>query len=353
MGKKDIIILSIETTCDDTAIAICKYSNDSFSVLSNIISSQIKDHNPFGGVVPELASREHIKNIIPVLDKAISEANIKLNDLDYIALTNKGGGLVGSIIVGIETAKTLSYLLNIPIISVNHKRGHVLVSMIKNIDNNKYEVIEPEFPMMTLTVSGGHTQIILIKNFIEWEVVGQTLDDAAGECYDKVSKILNLGYPGGPIISKMATTGDKTKIKFPRPMIGSGDFNFSFSGLKTAVLYETEKIKKENLKISVDDVCASAQDAINDILTRKSLKAIEKYSPKIFILAGGVSANRDLRDRLKNEIEKNTESKFMMPEIPNCMDNALMINIAAYFNLKNNIGIYNYKDIEMSIERKV
>jgi len=353
MDKKDIIILSIETTCDDTAIAICKYNNNSFTVLSNIISSQIKDHNPFGGVVPELASREHIKNIIPVLDKAISEANIKLDDLDYIALTNKGGGLVGSIIVGIETAKALSYLLNIPIISVNHIRGHVLISMIKNINENKYEIIEPDFPMMTLTVSGGHTQIVLIKNFFEWEVIGQTLDDAAGECYDKVSKILNLGYPGGPIISKMALNGNKTKIKFPRPMIGSGDFNFSFSGLKTAVLYSTSAEAMVDKGTTKEDICASAQDAINDVLTRKSLKAIEKYSPKIFILAGGVSANKDLRDRLKNEIEKNTESKFMMPEIQNCMDNALMINIAAYFNLKNNTGLSDYKNIEMNIERKV
>lgn len=351
--KKEIIILSIETTCDDTAVSICKYSNDSFIVLSNIISSQIKDHNPFGGVVPELASREHIKNIIPVLDKAISDAEIKLQDIDYIAITNKGGGLVGSIIVGTETAKTLSFLLNKPIISVNHIRGHVLVSMIEKQDDKKYTIINPEYPMMALTVSGGHTQIVLIKDFNTWEVVGQTLDDAAGECYDKISKILNLGYPGGPIISKMAIGGDKTKIKFPRPMIGSGDLNFSFSGLKTAVLYEYEKIKKENLNISIEDICTSSQDAINDILTRKSLKAIEKFSPKIFILAGGVSANKDLRDRLKETIEKNSETRFTMPEIPNCMDNALMINIAAYFNLKNNISIYNYNNIEISIERKV
>lgn len=357
MNEKEIIILSIETTCDDTAIAICKYTGNDFFVLSNIISSQIKDHNPFGGVVPELASREHIKNIIPVLDKAINEAKIELKDISYIAITNKGGGLVGSIVVGIETAKTLSYLLNIPIISVNHIRGHILVSMISKIEENKYSINEPQYPMMALTVSGGHTQIILIKNFNEFEVIGQTLDDAAGECYDKVSKILNLGYPGGPIVSKLALDGDKTKIKFPRPMIGSGDFNFSFSGLKTAVLYESEKVRRcesENGKdISTEDICASAQDAINDILTRKSMKAIEKFSPKIFILAGGVAANKDLRDRLKENIEKNSESKFMMPEISHCMDNALMINVAAYFNLQNNIDVHDYKEIEMNIERKV
>ncbi len=354
MNKNNIIILSIETTCDDTAIAICKYSGDSFIVLSNVISSQIKEHNPFGGVVPELASREHIKNIIPVLDQALKEADVKLGDLNYIAITNKGGGLIGSIVVGVETAKTLSYLLNIPIISVNHIRGHVLVSMIEKKDDKKYSIINPIYPMMALTVSGGHTQIILIKNFIDWEVVGKTLDDAAGECYDKVSKILGLGYPGGPIISKMAASGDKTKINFPRPMISSHDFNFSFSGLKTAVLYEVEKWKNGKMeKFSVEDICASSQDAINDVLTKKSLKAIEKYSPKIFILAGGVAANKDLRDRLKENIEKNSDSKFMIPEIPNCMDNALMINIAAYFNLKNNIDIFDYKDININIERKI
>lgn len=351
--EKETIILSIETTCDDTAISICKYNSDSFVVLSNIISSQIKEHNPFGGVVPELASREHIKNIIPVLEKAILDAKIKLEEIDYIAITNKGGGLVGSIIVGTETAKTLSFLLKKPIISVNHIRGHVLVSMIEKLEENKYSIIPLEYPMIALTVSGGHTQIVLIKDFSTWEVIGQTLDDAAGECYDKVSKILNLGYPGGPIISKMALNGDKSKIKFPRPMIGSGDLNFSFSGLKTAVLYEYEKIKKEKLNISIEDVCASAQDAINDILTKKSLKAVEKFSPRFFLLAGGVSANKDLRERLKNSIEQNSEAKFRMPEISNCMDNALMINIAAYFNLKNNIDIFDYNNIEINIERKI
>jgi len=353
MNKKDIIILSIETTCDDTAIAICKYSEDSFIVLSNIISSQIEKHNPFGGVVPELASREHIKNIIPVLDEALKVADIELKDLNYIAITNKGGGLVGSIIVGVETAKTLSYLLNIPIISVNHIRGHVLVSMISKIEDKKYSIIKPEYPMMALTVSGGHTQIILIKDFENWEVIGKTLDDAAGECYDKVSKILNLGYPGGPIISKMAANGDKTKINFPRPMIGSGDFNFSFSGLKTAVLYSASAEAMADKGITKEDVCASAQDAINDILTRKSLKAIEKFSPKMFILAGGVAANKDLRERLQKNIEKNSEAKFIMPEIPNCMDNALMINVVAYFNLQKNIDVFNYKNIEINIERKI
>ncbi len=346
------IILSIETTCDDTAIAICKYSGDSFCVLSNVISSQIKYHNPFGGVVPELASREHIKNIIPVLDAAIKESKITLNEVDYIAITNKGGGLVGSMVVGTETAKTLGYLLNKPVISVNHIRGHVSAALIQKNDDTNYSIIKKKFPIMALTVSGGHTQIVLTKDFMNWEVVGQTLDDAAGECYDKVSKILNLGYPGGPIISKLAAGGDASKIKFPRPMIGSSDFNFSFSGLKTAVLYEYEKIK-DNKNISIEDICASAQDAINDTLTKKSLKAAQKYNPAIFILAGGVSANKDLRERLKLAIEKNTEAKFLMPDIKNCMDNALMINVAAYFNLENNQNILNYSEIKMDITRQI
>ena len=348
-------------------MAVVCYKDNKFNIISNLISSQIKEHNEFGGVVPELASRMHIKNIVPVLDKTV--LNIKeyykleksdvfsvlKEKIDYISITNKGGGLIGSQVVGVETAKTLSLFLDKPIVSINHIRAHILASFFEFKDNeqNNGSIKNIEFPIIALTVSGGHTQLILIKSYIEWEQIGSTTDDAAGECFDKIAKLLNLGYPGGPIVSKFAESGDPKSIKFPRPIINSKDYNFSFSGLKTAVLYYTKKVEKMTEQI-ICDICASGQEAIIDVLAKKSLKAIEEYSPKYFILAGGVAANKNLRNRLRNDIEKEYKNtKFLMPEIPLCMDNALMVNIATYFNILNNIDIYNYKEIKSSIERSI
>lgn len=365
MNKK-ITILSIETTCDDTAISIVEYNNNGFNIISNLISSQIKDHNPFGGVVPELASRIHIKNIIPVLDKNIDDLKkyYKSNkntfetlkeNIDYIAITNKGGGLIGSQVVGVETAKTLSFLLNKPIISINHIRAHILASFLNFNDDKNYGTIENiSFPIIALTISGGHTQLILIKDFSTWEIIGKTTDDAAGECFDKIAKLLNLGYPGGPIVSKLGENGNPESIKFPRPMINSKDLNFSFSGLKTAVLYYFNELKESEKKDEqiISNICASSQQAIIDVLSKKSLAAIEKYNPKLFILAGGVAANKKLRETLKNEVKKYNK-EFLMPKIPLCMDNALMVNIAAYFNILNNIDIFDYKSIKSNINRTI
>ena len=364
--KNKITILAIETTCDDTAISIVKYDNNNFNIISNLISSQIKDHNPFGGVVPELASRIHIKNIIPVLDKAIDDLKkyyksektiIELlkEHIDYIAITNKGGGLIGSQIVGVETAKTISFLLDKPIISVNHIRAHILASFFNfNEDEKSGKIRNFKFPIISLTISGGHTQIVLIKDFFNWEIVGKTTDDAAGECFDKVAKLLNLGYPGGPIISKLAEKGNPESVKFPRPMINSKNFNFSFSGLKTAVLYYFNELKESEKKDEqiISNICASVQQAIIDVLSKKSLDAIEKYTPKYFILAGGVAANKKLRETLKEKVGR-YNTKFLMPEISLCMDNALMVNIAAYFNVLNKIDITDYKNIQSSIERTI
>lgn len=366
MNKKPITILSIETTCDDTAISIIQYENDNFNIISNLISSQIKEHNQFGGVVPELASRMHIKNIIPILDKSSNDLKkyfeienknnfeILKEKIDYISITNKGGGLIGSQVVGVETAKTLSLFLDKPIVSINHIRAHILASFFNfydSVEHNSGSVKKLVFPIIALTVSGGHTQLILIKNYKKWELIGSTTDDAAGECFDKISKLLNLGYPGGPIISKLAEAGNPDSIKFPRPMINSKDYNFSFSGLKTAVLYYVQKIKNIDDKI-IADICASSQEAIVDVLAKKSIKAVEEYKPKYFILAGGVAANKKLRERLKNDLEK-TNTKFLMPEIPLCMDNALMVNIATYFNILNKVDIKKYKDIKSNIDRKI
>lgn len=361
-----ITILAFETTCDDTAISIVEYNNDNFGIISNLISSQIKDHNPFGGVVPELASRIHIKNIIPVLDKNIddlkkyykSDENIfelLKKHIDYIAITNKGGGLIGSQVVGVETAKTLSFLLDKPIISVNHIRAHILASFFNFYDNKSSGIVENlSFPIVALTISGGHTQLILIKDFLNWEAIGKTTDDAAGECFDKIAKLLNLGYPGGPIVSKMAEKGDPEYIKFPRPIINTKDLNFSFSGLKTAVLYyfnDLNELEKKDEQ-TISNICASSQQAIIDVLVKKSLKAIENYNPKLFILAGGVAANKKLRETLKEKV-KECSIEFLMPEIPLCMDNALMVNIAAYFNILNNTDIFSYKDIKSNINRTI
>lgn len=365
MNKK-ITVLAIETTCDDTAISIVEYNNNNFNVVSNLISSQIKDHNPFGGVVPELASRMHIKNIIPVLDKTVGELkkyhksekntfDLLKKYIDYIAITNKGGGLIGSQVVGVETAKTLSFLLNKPIISVNHIRAHILASLFNfNEDKISGDIKKIEFPIIALTISGGHTQIVLIKDFFNWEIVGKTIDDAAGECFDKVAKLLNLGYPGGPIVSKLAEKGNSNSIKFPRPMINSKNFDFSFSGLKTSVLYYFKELKESDKKNNetIYNICASAEQAIIDVLVKKSMGAVEKYNPKYFILAGGVAANKKLRNTLEEKI-KRYDIEFLMPEIKLCMDNALMVNIAAYFNILNDIDIENYKKIKSNIERTI
>ena len=364
--KNKITILAIETTCDDTAISIVKYDNNNFNIISNLISSQIKDHNPFGGVVPELASRIHIKNIIPVLDKAVNDLKpyyrqnkntleLLKNNIDYIAVTNKGGGLIGSQIIGVETAKTLSFILDKPIISINHIRAHILASFFNfNDDKKSGNINYLKFPIIALTVSGGHTQIVLIKNYFNWEILGKSIDDAAGECFDKVAKLLNLGYPGGPIISKLAENGDPDFIKFPRPMINSKDFNFSFSGLKTSILYYFNNLSEMDKKNgnTISNICASVEQAIIDVLCKKSMDAVEQYDPVYFILSGGVAANQKLRKTLQNKIKK-YNTKFLMPDIPLCMDNALMVSIAAYFNILNNIDITDYKNIKSSIERTI
>ena len=340
-----MIILSIETTCDDTAVAIIKYSNDSFEILSNVLSSQIKEHNDFGGVVPELASRCHIQNSISVLDKALSSAKISQNEIDYISVTNKGGGLIGSQIVGVEMAKTISFILNKNIIQVNHIKSHSL-AVFMDTENNKIRNIK--FPIISLTASGGHTFIVLIKDFDNFKVIGRTIDDASGEAFDKVAKMLNLGYPGGPIISKYAKNG-KNIIDFPRPMIKSSNFDFSFSGLKTAVLYYL----KDNTNYNIEDVCCSFQEAVCDVLTYKAIKAVKKYKPKSLIIAGGVSANIRLKELMKERLN-NIEQKicFYYPDKLLTTDNALMVNINAYFLIKNK-KIDNWKNIKSDSLRSV
>jgi N6-L-threonylcarbamoyladenine synthase len=323
-----MIILAIETSCDDTSVSVVKImgtKNPKFTVLANEISSQIKVHAPFGGVVPGLASREHLKNLPLVFKKALKNSGIKLKDIDYIT-TAIGPGLVVALLIGVNFARTLAYSLNKKIIPVHHISGHIYSNWLANK--------KIDFPVLNLTVSGGHTELILMKKHLKYERLGSTRDDAAGEAFDKVAKLLGLGYPGGPIISKLAEKGDPKKYELPRPMMHSKDFDFSFSGLKTAVLYSSQKhpeiLKKGKVQ---NDFCASFQQAAIDVLIHKTIKAAKKYKVRYILLAGGVSANNELRKQLKKSAKENG-FKFLVPEKIFSTDNAAMIAVSAYFNIK-------------------
>ncbi len=312
-------ILAIETSCDETAAAIIKDGK----ILSSIIASQAALHAKFGGVVPEVAAREHIPAIIPTIELALSEAKTQLDDIDYIAVT-QGPGLVTSLLVGIDTAKTLAVALGKPLIPINHLEAHIYANFVEtNI----------KFPALILTVSGGHTMLVVMKGHGQYELIGETIDDAAGEAFDKTAKLLGLGYPGGPKISEWAKKGDPKKFNFPRPMLNHPGFDFSFSGLKTAVLYEFVKHKKTDKQL-VADMAASVQQAIVDTLIGKLEQAIKKHQPKTIMLGGGVAANDMLRDRFK-KIALQYKLYFSIPKFEYCTDNAAMIGLAAYYRIKN------------------
>jgi len=316
-------ILAVETSCDDTSIALVKCNQGICHILSNIVSSQIEIHAPYGGVVPNLAARAHLKNIEPCLRQALSEA--KNPEIDLIA-TTIGPGLIPSLLVGANFAKALAYNWQKPIIGINHIEGHIYANWITNSKIN--------FPALCLVVSGGHTQLVLMNGHGEYKLLGQTRDDAAGEAFDKVAKLLNLGYPGGPIISQKAKSGNNKGFNLPRPMINSQDFDFSFSGLKTAVLYQVKKQKGKLSEQYIEDMSASFEQAAIDVLASKTIKAAKEYEVKTVILSGGVAANLELRKQLKESIEKQTQAKFSMPEIKLCTDNAAMIASATYFTKK-------------------
>jgi len=310
------IILGIESSCDETSASICIDGN----IMSNVIASQAI-HAKYGGVVPELASRAHQQNIIPTIDQAIVQAKITKNDVDAVAFT-RGPGLLGSLLVGTSFAKSFALARNIPLIEVNHMQAHILAHFI---DNPK-----PSFPFLCLTVSGGHTQIVLVKDYFDMELIGQTLDDAAGEAFDKTAKILNLPYPGGPLIDKNAQFGDPNAFKLPEPQIA--DLNFSFSGLKTAILYLVQDEIKKNpnfLEVSMNDLCASVQHRIVTILLNKVKKAAKITGVKNIAIAGGVSANSGLRNSLL-EMGEQYKWNVFIPKFEYCTDNAAMIAIAGY-----------------------
>ena len=321
--SKEPIILAIESSCDDTAAAISKGKK----ILSNIVANQ-KVHQTYGGVVPELASRAHQQNIIPVVDSAIKKANITKNDIDAIAFTN-GPGLLGSLLVGSSFAKSFALGMEIPLISVNHMQGHIL-SLFIDQGNAK-----PNFPFLCLTVSGGHTQIVKVDSPEKMNVIGTTLDDAAGEAFDKSAKILGLQYPAGPLIDKYAKKGEITSFKFGKPKVK--ELDFSFSGLKTSIkrLIEKEATKDPNfITKNLENLCASIQHSIVSVLLEKIEKAIHKTNINQISIAGGVSANSYLRCELK-KLAKAKGCQVYIPEFEYCTDNAAMIAIAGYFKFLN------------------
>ena len=321
------IILGIESSCDETSASVCIDGK----IVSNIIANQTI-HQNYGGVVPELASRVHQQNIIPTVHQAICDAKISKKDIDAVAFT-RGPGLLGSLLVGVSFAKAFALGLNIPLIEVNHMQAHILAHFIpkKNIENYKV----PTFPFLCLTVSGGHTQIVLVKDYFDMEIIGETLDDAAGEAFDKTAKILGLPYPGGPLIDKYAQSGNPKAYLFTEPKIP--DLNFSFSGLKTAILYfvrDNLKRDPDFLSNNMNDVCASVQSRIVSILINKVKKAAQLHNINQIAIAGGVSANSGLRTALLAEAETQ-QWKVFIPDFEYCTDNAAMIAIAGYHKFLN------------------
>ncbi|MGB5648196.1 tRNA (adenosine(37)-N6)-threonylcarbamoyltransferase complex transferase subunit TsaD [Muriicola sp.] len=319
MKKQNIYLLAIESSCDDTSAAVLL--ND--SVLSNVVATQ-KIHEEFGGVVPELASRAHQQNIVPVIDRALAKANIDKNQLSAIAFT-RGPGLMGSLLVGTSFAKSMALGLGIPLIEVNHMQAHILAHFITEKGFNK-----PTFPFLAMTISGGHTQIVLVRNYFDMEILGETLDDAVGEAFDKTAKILGLPYPGGPLVDKLAQIGNPHAFAFPRPKVKGLDF--SFSGLKTSILYFIQKeVSKDPNFIAQhkEDICASIQYTIVGILMDKIKKAVKQTGITQVAIGGGVSANSGIRQALK-EAEVSLGWTTFIPKFEYCTDNAAMIGIVGY-----------------------
>ncbi len=314
-------ILGIETSCDETGIAI--YDTEKQSIISEQLFSQASKHAEYGGVVPELASREHLIKIIPLIRMALEEAKLEFIDLDGIAYT-AGPGLRGPLLIGASMAKSLAYSLKIPSVGIHHMEAHLLINLL--------EKPAPKFPFLTLLISGGHCLLINTKEIGSYEIIGQTIDDAVGEAFDKVSKLLELGYPGGPLIEKLAKSGDSSAFKFPRPMINKDNLDFSFSGLKTAVFYTLKDITALDNRIKAN-IAASFQDAVADTLLIKSKKALEKTKQNELVVGGGVASNKYIRNKLIKGLK---DSQIYFPPLERCTDNGAMIAFAGSFYLSNN-----------------
>lgn len=312
------LTLAIESSCDETSCAILRGGR---TILSNIISTQILVHQKFGGVVPEIASRKHIVNIMPVIDEALKKADVQLADIDQVAVTY-GPGLVGALLVGVSAAKALAFSLDVPLIAVNHLEGHIFANFLSTPD------LEP--PFVALVVSGGHTSLVHVKGYNRFSLLGETRDDAAGEAFDKVARVMGLPYPGGPQIDRLAKDGDPLAIDFPRALSQKGNYDFSFSGLKSAVLNYLNTMKLKGQEVNKADVAASFQTAVIEVLVYKALAALEQTGLKKLVLAGGVAANSALETRLR-QVAAEQEIEFYYPSLVLCTDNAAMIGCRGYY----------------------
>ncbi len=333
MSKKEFPparILGIESSCDETAASVVENGR---TVLSNMVASQEEIHAKYGGVFPEVASRQHIKTVYAVVEEALAQAHLGLDDIDAIAVT-RGPGLAGSLVVGLNMAKGLALGSGKPLIGINHLEGHIYSAWIDPAENTDEQEPAPEFPVLALIVSGGHSELILIQGHLDYERLGGTMDDAAGEAFDKVARLLDIGYPGGPAIQKTAKEGDSNAFRFPRAQM-KGSWNFSFSGLKTAVLNQVRKIQSElgeegndkSIKLPVEDLSASFQQAVVDVLVNKTRLAAQEFNVKDIVVAGGVSANQALRE----QIIIDSPGRVHIPALKYCTDNAAMIAAAGYF----------------------
>ena len=318
MNNQDVVILAIESSCDETAAAVVKNGRE---VLSNVIYSQIELHTLYGGVVPEIASRKHIEKINQVIEEALRQADKTLKDIDAIAVTY-GPGLVGALLVGVSAAKAISFATGIPLIGVHHIEGHISANYIENLE------LEP--PFICLVVSGGHSHLVKVADYGQYEILGRTRDDAAGEAFDKVARAIGLGYPGGPKIDKVSKEGNPDAIHFPRAKVEGSVYDFSFSGLKSSVLNYINSCEMKGIPLNVPDIAASFQKAVVDVLVEHSMDAVEKYGFQRFAIAGGVASNSGLREAMKKACaEKNIE--FYHPSPIYCTDNAAMIGVAGYY----------------------
>lgn len=313
--NKDIKILAIETSCDETAASVIQNGSE---VLSNVVVSQIESHKRFGGVVPEVASRHHVEAITNVIEVAMSKANLKPNDLDAVAVT-EGPGLIGALLIGINAAKTYAFVHDLPLIPVHHIAGHIYASQLE---------APLQFPLMSLVISGGHTELIYMKDHMSFEIVGETRDDAVGEAFDKVARVIDLPYPGGPHIDKLAQTGEDT-FDFPRGLIKEDTYDFSFSGLKSAVINKLHNYRQKGLEINKNDVAASFQKSVVDVLTDKTFRSMKDYDVKNLVIAGGVAGNSEIREQF-SKLCKERDINLHIPQLKYCTDNAAMIGAAAY-----------------------